>query len=243
MPEQLEALPMKDDPEPSAEGVATEEPEVPAEPDEPEAPGEDPPAVRPAVKQAPDEPEPPGQGLTPEQFEALLELFDPDHQRAGVIYVEIRGRLARMFERRHCDNPEDLADVTLNRVGRRRAEGAPILNPLAYIHGVANLVGKEFWRQERHKQQVMVTERPADLLSPEDPREDERLDCVRRCLARLPDDQRLLIVRYHDEDDRIQSRRELARELGIAMNALRIRVHRIRRDLEECVRSCLAAQR
>jgi DNA-directed RNA polymerase specialized sigma24 family protein len=199
-------------------------------PDDPKPPGEGP------------EPEAYAEGLAPEHLEALLALLDPDRERAGEIYEEIRGRLIRIFEWRHCDCPEDLADETFNRVGRRRAERAPIEDPLAYIYGVANRVFKEFWRREERKRRAREAERPADPIWP-DPREDERLDCVRRCLADLPEDQRSLIVRYHDDDDRIHSRRELARELGIAMNALRIRAHRIRRDLEECVRSCLATQR
>ena len=66
------------------------------------------------------------------------------------------------------------------------------------------------------------------------------MECLRRCLARLPEDQRRLILRYHGEDDRIRSRQELAEELGIALNALRIRAHRVRRDLEQCVRQRLA---
>ena len=36
--------------------------------------------------------------------------------------------------------------------------------------------------------------------------------------------------------------RELQEELGIAVNALRIRAHRIRRSLEQCVHSCLEQQ-
>ncbi len=46
---------------------------------------------------------------------------------------------------------------------------------------------------------------------------------------------------YHDEKRaKIDYRKQLADALGIPLNALRIRAHRVRISLEKCVKDCLA---
>ena len=57
----------------------------------------------------------------------------------------------------------------------------------------------------------------------------------------LPPESRELILEYYQEDRRakIQLRQQLADRLHIPLNALRIRTHRIRMSLEECIKSCL----
>jgi hypothetical protein len=53
------------------------------------------------------------------------------------------------------------------------------------------------------------------------------------------------VLRYHQGknehgENNIRHRQKLADEAGIPMNALRIRVHRLRRKLESCVQTCLS---
>jgi len=50
-------------------------------------------------------------------------------------------------------------------------------------------------------------------------------------LELLTPDERRLLVRYHVGEDLIQSREALCKELGIPMNALRVRVHLLRRKV------------
>jgi DNA-directed RNA polymerase specialized sigma24 family protein len=66
-------------------------------------------------------------------------------------------------------------------------------------------------------------------------------NCLERCIERLSKDNRDLLLRYHGSDGRtdMDHRRALAEELGIAPNALRIRVYRIRMTLKECVEKCI----
>ena len=66
---------------------------------------------------------------------------------------------------------------------------------------------------------------------------------MERCFDTLPPESRNLVSRYYGvgEDDRARARRELAGALGLPVNALRLRVHRVRLHLEACLRSCLAA--
>jgi DNA-directed RNA polymerase specialized sigma24 family protein len=184
-------------------------------------------------------------GLTPESLEALLAFLDPeDRDRAGTRYETIRRRLVRLFEWRGFGNAEDLADETMDRVARRIHEGVtPTSDPYAYFCGVAQFLSKEVARRAARERAAL--EQDALLSAPpeEEEDDDDRRVCLRLCLERLPHDQRLLVLRYHQEDDHIRSRQMLSWELGVPMNALRIRVHRIRRKLEDCVQACLSRGR
>jgi len=187
------------------------------------------------------------QGLTPEAFDALLGQLDPERERAGELYETIRRKLVRLFEWRGCASPEDLADETINRVARRLDEGVELRSndPYGYFCGVAHLVYKEVLRRASREQRALAGgDWPPPTLEEEEP-SDHRLDCLRRCLAELPPDQRDLVLRYyHGKSDQgesnIRNRQQLASEAGIPMNALRIRVHRVRRKLESCVHACLS---
>ncbi|MFL6259302.1 MAG: hypothetical protein ACJ76Y_06280 [Thermoanaerobaculia bacterium] len=192
------------------------------------------------------------QGLTPEELEALLAQLHPDRERAGELYEAIRHKLVRLFEWRGCTSPEDLADVTINRVSRRLAEGVKLRSsdPYGYFCGVAHLVYKEVLRGAAREHRALASGNWPPTACEDDEPSDHRLDCLRRCLAELPPDQRDLVLRYYQGggykgnggqgESNIRNRQQLAREAGIPMNALRIRVHRVRRKLESCVHSCLS---
>ncbi len=183
------------------------------------------------------------QGLTREEFEALLAQLDPDREKAGERYETIRRKLIRLFEWRGCDRPEDLADETINRVARRLAEGVKFesSDPYGYFCGVAHLVYKEVLRRSSREHRALESgEWPPPLYVPEEEEpSDRRLDCLRHCLAQVPKDQRDLLLHYHQGENNIRNRKALASELGIPLNALRIRVHRVRRKVEDCVHDCL----
>lgn len=175
------------------------------------------------------------QGLTREGLEALLSYLGPDREAAGEQYVAIRRRLIRLFEWRGCDAPEDLADETINRVARRLTEGIQPANPFGYFCGVAQMVHKEFLRKGARERAAFESGDWQALPEPPEDEPDPRLNQVRHCLDCLPEDQRLLVLQYHQGENNIQARKELSDRLSIPMNALRIRVHRIRKRLEECV--------
>lgn len=182
-------------------------------------------------------------GLTREGFEALLAQLDPDRERAGERYETIRRRLVRLFEWRGCATPEELTDETFNRVARRMAEGIELRSsdPYGYFCGVAHLVYKEVFRRSLREHRAMESGGWPLQASSSDAEEppDRRRECLRRCLERLPREKRDLLLRYHQGQNNIRNRQALANELRIPLNALRIRVHRIRRQLEDCVHECL----
>src|SRR5437879_4928244 len=69
-------------------------------------------------------------------------------------------------------------------------------------------------------------------------------ECLDSCLERLSPGQRELVLQYYQKDKRakIEGRQRLAEQLGIAVNALRIRAHRIRSLLQQCLNECLEEQ-
>jgi DNA-directed RNA polymerase specialized sigma24 family protein len=183
--------------------------------------------------------ETPGRGLTPAGFEALLSMLHPDREKAGEVYEGIRRRLVRLFEWRGCSRSEELADETFNRVARKSAEGLTLQrsDPYAYFCGVAHHVFQEVLRREAREHKALESGDWTSDTTEDQP--DYRLDHLRACLDTLETDQRRLLLRYHQEDQRIKSRKSLCDELGIPMNALRIRVHRLRRRVETCVQEKL----
>ena len=184
--------------------------------------------------------------LSREAFESLLAQLGPDRERAGEHYESIRRRLVRLFEWRGCEFPEELADETFNRVARRLAEGLTIQSqdPYSFFCGVAHLLHKEVLRERaRERQAIESGDWAPYAISDEGEPEDRRLGCIHLCLGQLPADQRQLILDYHEGEDRIRTRQRLSESLGLPMNALRIRVHRVRRQLGDCLGRCLEQAR
>lgn len=191
--------------------------------------------------------------LNQESFNKLLALFDSDIERAAEKYEYLRATLIKLFECRGCHSPCDLADEVINRVARQLEEGKDIRPPslVNYFYGVARNVLRE---HKRHPESTMAT---LDALAPaEHPAEDpatlfdqlsarykceQRLECIETCVAGFPPETRRLILSYYEGEEgiKIENRKRLAESLGIPINTLRIRVHRIRDRLEKCVADCL----
>lgn len=180
----------------------------------------------------------PARALTREALDALLNWLDPDDVRAGHQYERLRERLTRYFEWRACDRADMLADEVLDRVARRLAEGVHVeaADPKSYIYGVARLVCLEALKRQKKHQAALEQFRQAP--QPTDAAELEGLDrLLRRCLDSLGPRSHALVLRYYATDGqaRIPARQQLAAELGVPINALRIRMHRLRERLAECL--------
>jgi len=180
--------------------------------------------------------------LTPEALEKLLNHFSPNREEAGRQYNLMCTKLARYFEWRDCPEPEHLADEVIDRVARRIDQGEDIYNLRGYFQTVAQMVFLEAIRP-RNRQVPLddVPEPPAEEPF-EDEQKEARARCLDQCLNQLALESRSLILKYYRDEKRakIDYRKQLAEALGIPLNALRIRAHRVRLRLEECVRNCLA---
>lgn len=180
-----------------------------------------------------------GWALTQDALDRLLAQLDADRERAGEVYEGVRLKLVKFFEWRGAKAPEDHADETINRVARKIEEGEEIRNLSAYFLGVARLVLLEVFKEIEGERAAL--EQLPSLVMGESEQADARRECFELCLQNLPVESRELIVEYYREERtaKIVSRKGLAERLGIPLNALRIRAHRIRSRLEECVRECV----
>jgi RNA polymerase sigma factor (sigma-70 family) len=176
-----------------------------------------------------------GQDITQAAFDKFLAWLDPDRERAAKKYEEIRRRLIKIFTCRGCFESEDLADQTINRVIRKAQDitESYVGDPALYFYGVARNVHLEYVRKSQ-----------ATLAIPQTtPDQDKEIEshCLEACMERLPAEQREWVLEYYKDERRakIDHRKEMAERLGIASNALRIRMHRIRLSLQNCVVTCM----
>jgi RNA polymerase sigma factor (sigma-70 family) len=191
--------------------------------------------------------------LTQAALRNLLEWIDEGADSSGEKYLEMRRRLVAYFDRKDCATPDDLADETLNRVARRLEEEGAITDttPAHYCYIIAKFVFLEYLRRTE-RGQVSLEDMNASAhpyVSPSAMSErnkaveerEEHLGCLEHCLKSLTPENRELIVRYYQGEQRtkIENRRALAESLGITVNALSVRACRLRDRLESCVRKCL----
>ena len=180
----------------------------------------------------------------PERFDDLLAWLNQDRELASSAYLNLRNSLLRIFAWNQCADPEGLTDETFDIVARQvptlreRYEG----NPRLYFYGVANNLIKEY----RKKANSHVPLEGIDLAGdpPQEVQEESserRRECLTRCLRKLPKEKRALILTYYakEKSAKIIHRAEMARQLGVSIEALRVRMLRIRGNLEECIEQCL----
>lgn len=188
------------------------------------------------------ESEPRASGIAPEAWNGLLAFLGRGGGDGGAAYEEVRRRLQFFFEWKGCVGAAELADETLNRVATKLAAGEDIRTdePGRYAFGVARFV---YLEAVKRNARLVQAERSGAAPEPaEDAAQRERrLAALEACLDGLPPRTQQMVLRYHADDgrQRIDHRKQLADELGIALNALRIRVHRLRAQIEACVRARL----
>lgn len=161
----------------------------------------------------------------------------------------MRRKLIKFFEWNSGFPAEDLADETLDRVARKLAE--EVVHDLsAFAAGVAKRVRQEAYKQAARRSQVSDQSDQEtvfrDFRNPEtiiqDQRESERrVRCLRVCMQRLADGDRELFLRYHHQaGQHLEYRVDLAEKFGLTIGALRVRINRLRDNLEKCTRNCVS---
>src|SRR4051812_19608778 len=161
--------------------------------------------------------------LTRDAWDQLLRALDPDVAQAAARYERLRGCLIALYRGRALPDPEDLADQALDGVARALTGGGHDLG--GALREVARAVG-DAARHAHRAHAIALAALPA-AAGPHDP--DEALARLCRCLDELPElDRESLLVYEGADGDRSHRRRALAAELGIPLNALRVRMHRLR---------------
>lgn len=186
--------------------------------------------------------------LTAQSFGLLLARLGEDETNAAVRYEELRLKVVKFFIwKRECPEAEAdaLADETLDRVSAKLAQKIEINNINAYALEVSRFVWLEHLR--RKKETACGDALPEIAAAPETPDEpDSRLQCLRKCLAEISKseaDEHLIIGYYsaHDGEKNKIQRRNLAENLGLTMNALKVKACRLRERLERCIKDCAAS--
>lgn len=173
--------------------------------------------------------------LTAEAFGKFLRWLSENDELAVHEYQRIRAKLVRFFVHKGCIDADDLFDKTVDIVVGKIESCTEYPNPLAYCYGVARNV----WYQDTRERKSVTLD--VDVPSPEhpDPKvHEQELQCLERCLDQLSPGDRDIVSRYHGEGrDKIERRKLLADVAG-GMNALRIKMCRIRKELRICVVAC-----
>ena len=175
--------------------------------------------------------------LTQEQFDKLLSWLDAERNAAGLKYQKIHLRLIKIFACRGCHEAEQLADETIDRVASKTdwLIANYVGDPILYFYGVAQKVHLEYLRRKPLPKPPL----PPPAADVDDVERD--YECLDECLKKLPTNHRDLVARYYqgEKKAKIDNRKRIADELGITLDALRIRAHRLRRQLQQCVFQCI----
>jgi DNA-directed RNA polymerase specialized sigma24 family protein len=188
--------------------------------------------------------------LTGPAFDKLLACLDPDLNEAGRKLLDIRRRLQKFFECNRCPDPDELVDMTIDRGARRIDEGVEVRELPSYLTQIARFVLKEHWASPQNKMDEIEEEGSGSLLvapTVDDARnekeeQEERLECLEKCSGKLVPVERQRVIDYYYEQGRakIDKRKRMAADLRITLGNLRVRMHRTRERLEECILDCLS---
>jgi DNA-directed RNA polymerase specialized sigma24 family protein len=185
--------------------------------------------------------------MTPDDFEELLLWLDPDPDSTGVPnrergaekYEKIRDRLIKIYRNRGSRHSEEIADESIERVGRKAKtlrltyEGDPAL----YFYAVAKKVYLEFLRSDDLVGDDLISPRPPQAANDDRDEVELRHAWLEHCLETLKPESRELILCFYQAEKRekIDNRKRLADRLGISSGALSLRAMHIRRKLLECM--------
>lgn len=192
-------------------------------------------------------------------FTKLLQLLDPDPERAAIEFNTLKVLLTKYFEWNHCHEAEELFDRMIEQISLRLDEGLVIeTNIRAYLKGAARN-SLQAWRREKERQKRALDQHkreegdappptPEDeILEPElealaEERRRFRKMCFDACRDELLPEQLMILEDYLlTAGDKKSQRERLQEFLKVSEKALMMRVLRIKRNLRDCIEPCLRA--
>lgn len=179
----------------------------------------------------------------------LLLRLDSDLPRAAEKYEELRRVLIKFFEWNRSPRADDLADEVISRLAMKAVDD--IQNIKAFARKIAEYVLMEEAKKSQRLTSIdeMTHEIPSVETSPDTIVEKLdakiRIDCLRMCREQLLPEEDALVMAYHDVEHESHKlcRKRLAQQMGLTMNALRVRANRLRDKLEDCVSMRLEERR
>ncbi|HKY44090.1 MAG TPA: sigma-70 family RNA polymerase sigma factor [Pyrinomonadaceae bacterium] len=180
-----------------------------------------------------------------EGLEEILAWLNPDREVAVTMYLQLRDDLANLFNWRGCSDLEGLTDEVIDRVAKKLSQVRPTYkgDPRLYFRAVANNLVKENLKKAKTQVSLEGVD-PPDTRTTDSEQVEAAADmeeCLQSCLQKLSAENRKLILGYYakEKQAKIDHRSELAQQLGISLETLRVKLYRIRISLQRCIESCL----
>jgi len=173
-----------------------------------------------------------------QHFSRLLTFLCPDDpDEAGRRYLRLHKKLEGYFRTRGVADTTAAADETLDRAARRIAEGAEVPNVDNFCLGIARFIIKEGWRLNNRESTAFL--QFLEQQNHATTSDVDRFSVMKSCFEQLSQSARDLLNSYCAAPAgraRAKYRRELAEQLGFKVANLRVRVTRLRQDLDDCVK-------
>ena len=162
-------------------------------------------------------------------YDRLFTLLEPGSPSPESGFQLCRLKLIKFFSWRWCPDPANLADETIVRLLKNVKQGHMTASekPYKYVYAIALNVYREH-RRELEKHPLVSYDDAVTTWVPE-----SSDGCRELCLKKLPNDKLELLNQYY-----LLDREELAGKLELSLNALRLRIHRIKEDLRNCCEDC-----
>jgi hypothetical protein len=172
---------------------------------------------------------------------ALLQALCPeDPDEANRRYLNLQQKLVGYFQLRGMFDPVHAADETLDRAGKKIAKGVAVPDINRFCLGIARNIVRERLREKKREESAFIDyigyyhDNSTEIMV------DRIMNLMKPCFEQLRSDDRDLLTSYckiPDGSSRAEHRRKLAERLKSSISALRIRITRLRRDLENCVKA------
>lgn len=176
--------------------------------------------------------------LTSESFAKLLNAFSDDKAEAAGVYKKLHESLVRFFQMKGLSDPAKAADETIDRVAEKIDQEKEVQDLTKYTFGVAKFVYLEKLRREKiglyaADEFYLRTGTPKKVSGTDE------FEPLRECFESLYEHERELLTKYFEDlpfERLSENRQKMADRENISLNTLRIRVSRLRKRLEDCLR-------
>ena len=174
-------------------------------------------------------------------FASLLTFLCPDDpDEASRRYLRLHQKLEGYFRLKGMYDPVNDADDALDRAGQKIAKGLQIPEIDKFCMGIARNIVHERLRHKKREESAFLKFLENNQDNSTEALVDRITNLMKPCFEQLPQDDRNLLTSYckvPPGSDRAEHRRQLAATLESTISALRIRVTRLRRGLENCVKA------
>jgi hypothetical protein len=179
--------------------------------------------------------------ITSEALNQLLIALSDNQAEAVVAYTKLRDSLIRFFQIKGDSEPENSADVTLDRVALKVIQNIEIPDITKYSFGVARFVFLERIKLDQ-KERIAAKGFYANKFSVKPESDTDDFLHLRECFNHLAEDEKQLLQEYFADmphADLFEQRKKMQIKYNISVNTLRVKVFRLRERLENCVKNKL----